>query len=147
MASWRLATEVNAPRRMRLRVMTEKKFSTALIQEAEVGVEVEAQHEVMGQPVDDFGMFVGGVVVGDGVDDLACRNGALDGVEKLDEFLMSVPGHAAPNDGAVEDVEGGEQGGSAVADVIVCHGAATAALQRQTGLGPIERLDLALLVD
>jgi len=43
MASWRSATEVNTPRRMRLRVMTEKKFSTALIQEAEVGVKWKTQ--------------------------------------------------------------------------------------------------------
>jgi hypothetical protein len=30
------------------------------------------------------------------------------GVEKLDEFLMGMSGHAAPNDPAVEDVEGGK---------------------------------------
>ena len=43
MASWRSATEVNPPRRMRRRVMTEKKFSTALIQDAEIGVKWKVQ--------------------------------------------------------------------------------------------------------
>ena len=38
MACWRSATQVNTPRRMRRRVMTEKKFQTALIQDVEVGV-------------------------------------------------------------------------------------------------------------
>jgi hypothetical protein len=39
-----------------------------------------------------------------------------------------------------------EQGGGAVALVIVRHGAAAALLQRQAGLGAVERLDLALLI-
>ncbi len=51
--------------------------------------------------------------------------------------------HAAADHGAVEDVEGGEQGGGAVALVVVGHGAAFAGLHRQAGLGAVERLDLA----
>ena len=109
--------------------------------------EMEDPARMIGQPLLNFGMFVGGIVVGDGMDELAGWDGALDGVEERDEFLVGVPGHAAPDDGAIEDVEGGEQGGGAVAFVIVCPGAATAGLQRQTGLGTIERLDLAFLVD
>ena len=92
-------------------------------------------------------MFVGGVVVDDGVDDLAGRDGALDGVEEADELLMAVPLHAASHHGAVEHVEGGEQRGRAVALVVVCHRPAFAGLERQAGLGAVERLDLALLVD
>lgn len=38
MACWRSATQVNTPRRMHRRVMTEKKFQTALIQDVAVGV-------------------------------------------------------------------------------------------------------------
>jgi len=55
--------------------------------------------------------------------------------------------HAAADDLAFEDVQGGEQGGGAVALVIVGHGGATSFLHRQTGLGAIEGLDLALLVE
>ena len=63
---------------------------------------------VVGQPVPDLGMLVGGIVVGDGMDDLAGRDGALDGVEELDELLVGVARHAAADDCPVEDVEGGE---------------------------------------
>jgi hypothetical protein len=41
--------------------------------------------------------------------------GTFDGTEKPDELLVGVPWHAAPDTRAVEDVEGGEQGGGAVA--------------------------------
>src|SRR6478736_2499250 len=37
--------------------------------------------------------------------------------------------------------------GGAIALVIVCHGGAAPLLHRQSGLGAVERLDLALLVD
>jgi hypothetical protein len=42
---------------------------------------------------------------------------------------------------------GGSSGGRAVAFVVVRHGSAFARLQRQAGLGSVEGLDLALLVD
>ena len=79
--------------------------------------------------------------------DLAGRDLALDGVEKADEFLVAVALHAAADDGAVEHVERGEQRGRAVALVVVRHRPAAARLDRQSGLGAVERLDLALLVD
>jgi hypothetical protein len=44
----------------------------------------------------------------------------------------------------LENVEGGEQGGGAVALVVVCHGRALAFLQRQPWLGAVEDLDLPL---
>ena len=51
--------------------------------------------------------------------------------------------HVAADDGAVEDVEGGEQRGGAVTFVVVRHRAGTAGLHRQSRLGAVERLDLA----
>jgi predicted PurR-regulated permease PerM len=45
------------------------------------------------------------------------------------------------------DIEGGEQGGGAIALIIMCHGGAAPLLHRQSGLGAVKRLDLALLVD
>ena len=59
-------------------------------------------------------MLVGGVVVEDGVDDLAGGNLALDGVQEADELLMAMALHAAADYGSVEHVERGEQGGGAV---------------------------------
>ena len=81
------------------------------------------------------------------MNDLAGRHLALDGVEEADELLMPVALHAAADDGAVEHVQGGEQRGRAVALVVVGHRAGAALLHRQAGLGAVERLDLALLVD
>ena len=81
------------------------------------------------------------------MDRLVGRHLALDGIEKTDEFLVPVALHAAPDDLALQDVEGGEQGGGAVALVVVGHGGAASLLHRQAGLGAIEGLDLALLVE
>ena len=51
-------------------------------------------------------MFVGGVIVEDGVDHFAGRHGALDGIEKADEFLVEVALHAAPDDLALNAAGG-----------------------------------------
>ena len=60
---------------------------------------------------------------------------------------MPVALHATAEHRAVEDIERGEQGGDAVADIVVGHGAGLARLDRQTGLGPVQGLDLAFLID
>ena len=51
--------------------------------------------------------------------------------------------HVAADDGAVEDVESGEQRGRAVTFVVVRHRPGAARLHRQPGLGAVECLDLA----
>ena len=76
-----------------------------------------------------------------------CRHLRLDGVEEADELLVAMALHVAADDGAVEDVEGGEQRRGAVALVVVGHRPGAARLHRQTRLGAVECLDLALLVD
>ena len=60
------------------------------------------------QPCLELGMFVGGIVVDDGMDHLAFRNGALDFIEKANEPLMAVPLHVASDDRAVEHIKGGK---------------------------------------
>jgi hypothetical protein len=55
------------------------------------------------QPFDHLGVLVGGVVVDDGVNRLASRDLALDGVEEADELLMSVALRAAADDITHED--------------------------------------------
>ena len=69
------------------------------------------------------------------------------GVEEANELLMPVALHVAADDGAVEDVERGEQRRGAVPFVVMRHGAEPPLLQRQARLGAIERLNLALFVD
>jgi hypothetical protein len=42
---------------------------------------------------------VGSVVVDNGKDDFSGRDGALDGVEEANEFLVAMPSHAASDHG------------------------------------------------
>ena len=44
--------------------------------------EMESPARMVGEPFKDVGLFVGGIVVVDGVDDFSGRDGALDGVEE-----------------------------------------------------------------
>jgi transposase len=57
---------------------------------------------------------------------------------------MPVTLHAAADDLAFEDVEGGEQRGRTVALIVVRHGPQAAGLQRQARLGAVERLGSAI---
>ena len=147
MAAWRSATDRKTPRLRRRLVRMAKKPSTALSQEAEVGVKWKVQRGWRVEPLRTIGMLVGGVVVEDRVDRLSGWNLALDGVEEADEFLMPMALHVAADDGSVEHVHRGEQGRRPVPFVVVGQGSGAALLQRQAGLRSVERLDLALLVD
>src|SRR5215469_15116266 len=98
------------------------------------------------QPGQCFGMLAGGVVVEHGVDHLAGRDFTLDGIKKADEFAVAVALHASADHGAVEHTERGEQSGGAVPLVVVRHGLAASGFDRQSRLGAVERLDLALFV-
>jgi Domain of unknown function (DUF4062) len=109
--------------------------------------EVEDEAGMAGEPAQDLGMLVGGIVVEDHVDHLAGRHRALDGVEKAQELLVAVALHAAAEHRPFEHVERGEQGGRAVAQVVMGHGAGLARFERQPRLGAVKRLDLGLLVD
>ncbi len=104
--------------------------------------EMKCPTGIFGQPFEDLRVLVRSIVVDDSVDDPSGGNGALDGVDKFDEFLMAMMGHAMPNDSAVENVERGEQGGRAVALVVMGHGPAFAWLQREPGRSAVESLDL-----
>ena len=102
---------------------------------------------MFGEPGQHLRMFMGGIVVEDGVDHLAGRDGPLDGCDEADELLMPMARHAAADDLAFEHAERGEQGRRAMAFAVVREGCAFPPLQRKTRLGPVERLDLAFLVD
>src|SRR4051812_13415825 len=102
---------------------------------------------MVGEPFQDLGMLVGRIVVQHSMDYLSGGDGSFDGIEEFDEVLVTMLRHAASNDGAVENVEGGKQSGGAVALVVMRHCPAFARLERQSRLGAVEGLDLALLVD
>ena len=96
------------------------------------------------EPSPDLRVFVSGVVVDHGFNQLAGRDSAFDVVEETDELPMPVLLHAAADHLAIEDVERCEQRCGAVALAVVRHGTATARLERRSRLRAIERLDLAL---
>ena len=109
--------------------------------------EVEGPARVTVEPGTDLLVLVGGVVVEDHVDDLTGRDVALEGVQEADELLMAMVLHVPPEDLAGEHVERREERGRAVALVVVGQGRAAPLPHRQAGLGPIESLNLRLLVD
>jgi hypothetical protein len=107
------------PRCKRRRVSVAKKLSTALAQEQEVGVKWNTHLGCRASQ--HFGMLVDGVVVEDGMDQLASGDSGLNPIEEAGEFLMAMTRHTLADDGAVEDIERREQRRRAVADVIVGH--------------------------
>ena len=86
------------------------------------------------QPLAHLRMLVGCVVVDDGVDQFLDRHLCLDGVEEADELLVPVALHVSADDGAVEDVESGEQRGSRGSSFQ--HGPASSADQAECGRAP-----------
>jgi len=80
---------------------------------------VQLEAGVLQQPVLDGGRLVGGVVVQDQVQVQVLRDGLVDQLEELQELLMPVAAVGLGDDRAAGQVEGGEQAGRAVADVVV----------------------------
>ena len=72
--------------------------------------EVEGPARVPGEPSQDLRLLMSGIVVQNDMDGLADRYRRLDRVEEANELLVPMALHAAANDGAVEHVEGGEEG-------------------------------------
>ena len=68
------------------------------------------------------------------------RHRLVDGAQKAEELLVPMTLAALREDGAVEQVEGGEQGGGAMADVVVGDPLDVAEAQRQQRLGALQRL-------
>src|SRR3974377_1380538 len=97
------ATDLNTPRLSRRLVSLAKKPSTALSQDAEVGVKWKGQRE--GETFVGLRVLLGGVIVDDRVDRLSPGDLRVDRVEEADEVLMAMMLHVAADDGSIEDVE------------------------------------------
>src|ERR1700731_2914228 len=98
------------------------------------------------EPSFDFGMLVSRVVVSDQVEFKIGRNVSLEMLQKAQEFLMAMARLALGDNPAVDDVQGREECGSAVAIVVVRHSLDIAESHRQHRLGALQGLYLALLV-
>ena len=136
LSSWR---DRNTPRLRRFWVSFAKKPSTALSQEADVGVKwkIEARMPLraIAAPWGACGWH-------------NCRRSActlstlgtrwLDGIEEADELLMAMALHALADDGAVEHVERREQRRGAVTLVVMRHrpGSGPSSSAAPAGCGP-----------
>ena len=109
--------------------------------------EVHMKTRMALKPRLDFGVLVCGVVVGNQVHIKPLGRGTIDCTQKFKPFLVAMSLHALADDAAGGDIEGGKQCRCSVAFIVVGHGPGSAFLHWQAGLGAIERLDLALLVD
>lgn len=98
------------------------------------------------QPGPHPGMLVRGVVIHDQMHLQILRHALIDVPQEGQILLMAVPSLALGEDFAVGDVQCSEQGGRAVAHVVMRDALDIAQSHRQHGLGALERLALALLI-
>ena len=66
------------------------------------------------EPCPQLGVFMGGMIVGNDMHGLVAGDAGVDGVQKVDELLVPMLLHVAPDYGSIENVERSEQGGRAV---------------------------------
>jgi hypothetical protein len=109
--------------------------------------EVQLEARVLGEPGLHRLGLVSGVVVDDQVQVQMLARGGVDGLQEADELLGPMPRLALPDHRAGLDLERGEQRGRAMTLVVVRHCRRPPLLQRQAGLGAVQRLDLALLIN
>jgi hypothetical protein len=108
---------------------------------------MDAEAGVAGQPGPDLGGVVGGVVVAHQVHGQFGGHGLVDRGQELLELDRPVAPVQFADDGAAGDVEGGEQAGDAVPQVVMGAPFGHARHHRQHRLGAVQGLDLALLID
>jgi hypothetical protein len=75
------------------------------------------------------------------------RHSLIDALEELKKLLMTMACLALRQDSSGRDVESGKQGGGAMANVVVGHSFDVSKSHGQHRLGPVEGLNLALLID
>ena len=107
---------------------------------------MQVEAGVAGQPGLDGRGLVGGEVVADQVHVQLGGHGLVDRGQELPELHGPVVAVQFADDGAVGDVERGEQAGRAVADVVVGAPLGHAGHHRQHRLGAVQGLDAGLLI-
>ena len=99
------------------------------------------------QPPLNLFMFVCGIVVGDQMNLPIRRSCHIDQPQKLQPLLVAMPLLAEADYLAGCRIHRGEHRRRPVPFVVVGHGLGPSPFQRQAGLGPVQRLHLAPLVD
>jgi len=98
------------------------------------------------QPFPDEGGLMGREIVADHVDLEPGGHVLVDPGQELPELRRPVVAVQNADDGAVGDVERGEQVGRPVPDIVVAAPLGHARHHRQHRLGPVQRLDARFLV-
>ena len=111
------------------------------------GGEVQLETGMLFQPDLHLGRLVGGVVIENQVDVARFLHAPVDATQQAQELFGTVTRHAFPDNQARFDVQRGKERGGAMAFVIMGHRGRPPLLERQTRLGPVERLDLGLLIN
>src|SRR5580658_4970233 len=92
-------------------------------------------------------MLVGAIIVHHHVQIQFRGKFAVQTLEKTKKLLMAMAGVALAHDLAVRYFQGGKKTGGAVSLIIMGLGAAASFFQRQSRLGAVQGLNLALLID
>src|SRR6266705_2443908 len=111
------------------------------------GDEMEMVARALSEPLLHLGMFVRAVVVHDQMNLPPTRSLPIDALHKVQKLLMPMSRQAATDDGALQDIERGEQRRRAVTDVVVSLTSRESGAHGQRGLRTVESLDLTLLVN
>ena len=98
------------------------------------------------EPANDFRCFVRPVVVHDYVHVTVWRQLGIDALEEFQKLLMAMAAMTLPDHLPGRDVQGREQGGRPVTDVVVGLAGGHAGPHRQERPGPVQSLHLAFLV-
>lgn len=104
--------------------------------------EMQLETRMFLQPGLHLGRLVGGVVVEHELDVTRFADGAVNPAQEGQKLPCPVTRHAITDDQTGFDIKRGEQGGRAVAFVIMGHRGGAPLLERQARLGPIKCLDL-----
>jgi hypothetical protein len=99
------------------------------------------------QPLLNFGVLMGGVVVHHQMDIKVLGDIGVDLLEKPEKLLMAVAGLTPGQHLAGGDVQGGKERGGAVPHIVMGHPLHVAQSHGQDGLGAVQGLNLGFFVD
>src|SRR5829696_3381846 len=94
------------------------------------------------QPSLHLRVLVRRVIVHDQVQVEALVGVAMDDAQEAEKLLMAMPLHAGAQHRAGRYIKSSKQGRGAMSFIVVGHRAGAALLEREAGLGAVERLDL-----
>ncbi len=108
---------------------------------------MQLEARMLPQPLFNVRMGMSAVVVEDQMKIPGSGHFSIERPQKFQELLVTMTRITRPNHCSIQHVQGGKKARRSVAFVIVGHRPASAFFHRQSGLGPVQGLDLRLLVD